>query len=119
MGVCSCCYHLDWRGGECLVDVRIPSSSVVLYRHRVSAAADPISNLVSMAVVPYDEEPEAADFKTAAWITEGGAYYAVALVGQVGTGIGALTEGIYRSWVKITATPEIPVLPSTNYLVIT
>lgn len=119
MGFYSCCYHLDWWGGECLVDVRIPSSSVVLYRHRVSAPSDPTSNLVSMAVMPYGVEPAAGDFKTAAWITEGGAYYAVALVGQTGTGIGPLTEGIYQSWVKITATPEIPVLPSTNYLVIT
>lgn len=101
------------------MDVRIPSSSVVLYRHRVSAPADPTGNLVSMAVMPYGEEPAAGDFKTAAWLTEGGAYYAVILVGQVGTGIGALTEGIYRSWVKITAIPEIPVLESTNYLVIT
>lgn len=101
------------------MDVRIPSSSVVLYRQQVTAATSPTANVVSMAVMPYDEEPEAADFKTAAWVTEGTSYYAVALIGQVGTGIGVLTEGIYKSWVKVTATPEIPVLPSTNYLVIT
>lgn len=101
------------------MDVRIPSSSVVLYRHQVSAAADPTSLLVSMAVMPYGVEPEPGDFKTAAWLTEGGTHYAVALLGQTGTGIGPLAEGIYRSWVKVTATPEIPVLSSTNYLVIT
>lgn len=101
------------------MDVRIPSSSVILYRQQVTAAEDPTSLLVSMAVMPYDEEPEAADFKTAAWITEGSSHYAVVLIGQVGTGIGVLTEGIYRSWVKVTDIPEIPVLPSTNYLVIT
>lgn len=101
------------------MDVRIPSSSVVLYRHQVTAAADPTANLVSMAVMPYGEEPEAADFSTAAWLTEAGKYYAVILIGQAGQGIGVLTEGIYRSWVKVTATPEAPVLESTNYLVIT
>lgn len=101
------------------MDVRIPSSSVVLYRQQVNAADDPTGLLVSMAVMPYGEEPEAADFKTAAWLTEGGKHYAVVLIGQIGTGIGPLTEGIYKSWVKVTDTPEVPVLESTNYLVIT
>lgn len=101
------------------MDVRVPSSSVVLYRHQVTAANDPTGNLVSMAVVPYDVDPGAADFKTAAWLIEGGKYYAVILIGQTATGIGPLVEGIYKSWVKVTATPEIPVLESTNYLVIT
>lgn len=100
-------------------DVRIPSSSVILYRHEVTAAEDPTSLPVSMAVMPYGEEPAAGDFKTAAWITENGRHHAVVLIGQVGTGIGVLTEGIYKSWVKVTDTPEIPVLESPNYLVIT
>ena len=100
-------------------DVRIPSSSIVRYRQSVNAADDPTGLLVSMAVKPYNEEPVAGDFKTAAWLTEDGRHYAVVLIGQVGTGIGVLGEGIYKSWVKITDTPEIPVLPSTNYLVIT
>jgi hypothetical protein len=100
-------------------DVRIPSSSIVLYRHEVEAAENPTSLPVSMAVKPYGEEPVAADFKVAAWLTEDGRYYAVILIGQTGTGIGPLTEGIYKSWVKITDTPEIPVLESVNYLVIT
>lgn len=100
-------------------DVRIPSSSVVLYRQEVHAAASPTALPVSMAVKPYGEEPEAADFKAAAWLTESGRYYAVILVGQVVTGLGVLTEGIYKTWVKVTATPEVPVLESVNYLVIT
>jgi hypothetical protein len=101
------------------VDVRIPSSSVVIYRHEVTAQDDPTSLPVSMAVMPYDEEPAAGDFKTAAWLTEGGKHYAAILIGQDGTGIGPLAEGIYKSWVKVTDTPEIPVLESVNYLVIT
>lgn len=101
------------------MDVRIPSSSIVLYRHEVTAQDDPTSLPVSMAVMPYGEEPEAADFKTAAWLTENERHYAVVLIGQVGSGIGALTEGIYKSWVKVTDTPEIPVLESVNFLVIT
>lgn len=101
------------------MDVRIPSSSVVLYRQQVNSADDPTSLPVSMAVMPFGEEPEAGDFRTAAWLTEGTTNYAVVLIGQVGTGIGVLPEGIYKSWVKVTGTPEIPVLESTNYLVIT
>lgn len=101
------------------MDVRIPSSSVVIYRQQVNAAEDPTELPVSMAVKPHDEEPEAADFKTAAWLSENGNYYAVILIGQTGTGVGALSEGIYKSWVKVTDIPEIPVLESTNYLVIT
>jgi hypothetical protein len=107
------------RGGERLVDVRIPSSSVVIYRHQVTAQDDPTLLPVSMAVMLYGEEPEAADFKTAAWLTENGKHYATILIGQTGTGIGPLVEGIYKSWVKVTDTPEIPVLESVNYLVIT
>lgn len=100
-------------------DVRIPSSSVILYRQEVNSAADPTGNLVSMAVKLYGQEPEAADFKTAAWLTEAGRHYAVILIGQTGSGLGVLTEGIYKTWVKVTATPEVPVLESLNYLVIT
>lgn len=100
-------------------DVRIASSSRVIYRHEITAAEDPTGLSVSMAVMPYGDEPEAADFKTAAWLTEGGRHFAIVLIGDPATGIGALVEGIYKSWVKITDIPEIPVLESTNYLVIT
>lgn len=100
-------------------DVRVPSSSKILYRQEVNAAEDPTSLLVSMAAKLYGEEPEAADFKTAAWLLENGRYYAVALLGDPVVGLGVLTEGIYKTWVKVTATPEIPVLESVNYLVIT
>lgn len=101
------------------MDVRIPSSSIVIYRHEVTAADNPTSLPVSMAVKPYGEEPVAGDFKTASWLLEGGRYYATVLIGQSGSGIGPLPEGIYKSWVKVTDTPEIPVLESVNYLVIT
>lgn len=100
-------------------DVRIPSSSVVIYRHQVSAADDPTSLPVSMAVMPHGEEPEAGDFRTAVWLTEDGKHFAAVLVGDPSSGIGVLTEGIYKSWVKVTDIPEVPVLESTNYLVIT
>lgn len=101
------------------MDVRIPSSSIVIYRQEIHAADDPTGLPVSMAVTPHDTEPEAADFRTAAWLTEDGRCYATVLIGQTGTGIGPLTEGIYKSWVKVTDVPEIPVLESVNYLVIT
>jgi hypothetical protein len=101
------------------MDTRVASSSIVIYRHQINRAQDPTSLPVSMAVMLYGVEPAAGDFKTAAWLTEGGRYYAVILIGQTGTGIGPLAEGIYKSWVKVTDTPEVPVLESPNYLVIT
>lgn len=100
-------------------DVRIPSSSRIYYRQQVKTATDPMALPVSMAAKVYDLEPDAADFKTATWVTEGGLWYAQVLVGEDGQGLGVLPEGIYKTWVKVTATPEVPVLESRNFLVIT
>lgn len=102
-----------------MTDVRIHSSSIVFYQHEITPEEDPTSKPVSMAVTLHGVDPEAADFKTAAWVTAGGRYFAVVLVNDPVTGIGQLAKGIYKSWVKVTDTPEVPVLESVNYLVIT
>lgn len=100
------------------MDLRIPSTSLQYVTMPITAASDPTSLLVSMAVMPRGEEPEAGDFKTASWAA-GQPYRCQVLIGPGSPGVGVLVEGTYRLWAKITATPEIPVLAATNYLVIT
>lgn len=82
----------------------------------VTTDPSPTSKLVSIAVKPRDTDPEVGDFKTAAWIP--GTTKAQVMVGP-GTAVGELAPGVYKLWTKVTATPEIPVLESTNCLVIT
>ena len=99
------------------MDIRIPSTSVQLVQMRINTTTDPTSNLVSMAVMPRGTEPEAGDFKTASWAA-GTPYKAQVLIGP-SSSVGVLAEGVYKMWTKVTAIPEIPVLESTNCLVIT
>ncbi|MEV0830873.1 MULTISPECIES: hypothetical protein [Streptosporangiaceae] len=60
---------------------------------------------VQMALVPYSIEPDTSDWKTAQW--DGG--YAKVKIGA-GSTVGALTEGTYGVWIRVTTTDEIPVL---------
>lgn len=99
------------------MDLRIPSGSLQYVTMPISSTSDPTSLLVSMAVMPRGVEPEAGNFKTAAWAS-GTPYRCQILIGP-GSTVGALTEGTYRLWAKVTAIPEIPVMASTNCLVIT
>lgn len=100
------------------MDLRIPSGSLQYVTMPITAAEDPTSLLVSMAVMPRGVEPEAGDFKTASW-AEGAPYRCQVLIGPGSPGVGELDEGTYRLWAKVTAIPEIPVMASTNCLVIT
>jgi hypothetical protein len=60
---------------------------------------------IEMAIVQDGQDPASGDWKPAAW--DGN--YAIVLVGPA-TSI-PLTRGVtYEVWVRITATPEIPVL---------
>lgn len=84
----------------------IPSSSVEYIKATVTGNYT-TSMAVVMAIVTADSEPVSADWKTAAWdVTD-----AKILIGT-GSAVGALVEGLYDVWVKITATPEIPVIRS-------
>jgi hypothetical protein len=62
---------------------------------------------VELAVVPDGQTPESGDWETGVWSDDG--RYAMALLG---TGDLALTPGTYDVYVRITSTPEIPVLLS-------
>lgn len=87
--------------------LNIPSLSVEYVRVPVSGPAGLTSLAVDMAVVPEGQDPDVGDWKTASWSDTGSE--ALVLVGPV-TDL-ALTKGVtYGVWVKITSSPEVPVL---------
>lgn len=54
-------------------------------------------------------------WSAAAWETDGSTYFARILVGGVGTlATVELAPGVYVAWVRVTATPERPVLRADN-----
>ena len=92
---------------------------------RISAREDgvvvnPTADTVEMAFTSAEAEPTSPDWKAAEWetntSTDPDTYWARCLVGPGGTV--ALTDGTYRVWVRITDSPEIPVLRS-GLLIIT
>lgn len=74
---------------------------------------DPTSDEVQLAFTreTYPQvQPGGSDWVTGSWETfPGPAYWAQALVGPANGGT-ALTVGTYLVWVKITDSPEVPVL---------
>lgn len=94
-----------------LVGVRVTSTTVA------GAAVDPTSYTVTVAVAPENTTPVSGDYKPAAWQTGSRGTFAVLLVGT-GSAVGVLTAGNYRLWAKVTASPETPVVKSTDRLVI-
>lgn len=84
----------------------IPSLSVEYVKVPVTGPTSLTSLTVQMAVVPQGQDPAGGDWKTAAWIGSS----AAVLIGT-GSTVGALTRGLtYGVWVKITSSPEVPVL---------
>lgn len=101
------------------MNLTISSLSKEYIRVAVSAkesgtAVDPTSDTVTMAFVTTDE-PVSGDFKTASWETDNGKYYARCLVGPGGTI--TLSDGLYSVWVKVTDSPEVPVLKAGTLMV--
>jgi len=78
---------------------------------------DPTSDTVQMAFV--NGEPTSGDWKTATWEADSSTnpttYYARCLVGPGGTV--TLSDGDYQVWVKITDSPEVPVLKAGRLVV--
>jgi len=98
------------------MDLRIPQSSKQYVYAPVTAASDPSSLPVSIAIVAVGVEPQAADFKTADW--EPGTAKARILVGPGSPVIGELAPGNYTVWVKVDGAVEDPVMKARNTLVI-
>ncbi|MCC6629960.1 MAG: hypothetical protein IT340_21495 [Chloroflexi bacterium] len=101
--------------------MRISALSLEYVRVRVAAteagaAVNPTSDTVVMAFVAEGAAPAGGDWKTAGWETDTttnpDTYYARCLVGP--SGAVTLTAGVYDVWVKVTDTPEAPVLRAGN-----
>lgn len=70
---------------------------------------NPTADTVQMAFVAAGTTPVSGDFKSAVWDTDAahGIYSAGCVVGPGGTT--TLSAGVYRVWVKVTDSPEIPI----------
>jgi hypothetical protein len=96
-----------------LVYVYVPVTDTIF-------AADPTADVVQAAFLPVGQNPAGGDWKAAGWTVVGGSrklFYAGCLVGP--GGVITLAAGIWQPWVKITDSPEIPVLPASGLLVVT
>jgi hypothetical protein len=78
-----------------------------------ATSGDPSTYPVQVAVVPADERPTDTDWHDATWTTSGSETFATLLVGPSGTVNPG--PGTFRTWVKLTATPEVPVIPSARF----
>jgi hypothetical protein len=85
----------------------------VTARSGTATSYDPTGDTVAMAFTPltYPEtSPASGSWVTGSWQTfPGPAYWAEALVGPANGGT-ALALGTYQVWVKVTDSPEVPVL---------
>lgn len=85
--------------------LKISSLSTEYVKVPVTGPSDVTSLTVQMAIVPDGQDPAGGDWKTATWISTS----ASILIGPATTL--PLAKGVsYGVWVKITSTPEIPVL---------
>ena len=104
---------------------QISTASLEYVRVQVSATAsgaavDPTGDTVNMAFLADADAPVSGDWKTASWetdtSTEPDTYWARCLIGTGGAV--ALTAGDYHVWVKVTDSPEVPVLRAGQLRVI-
>ena len=76
----------------------------------VSARYDPTSLPVEFAFVAEGVEPEEADWSPGGWRAVGEKPYVARILIGPGTNV-VLADGKYRAWLRIVATPEVPVRP--------
>ena len=93
-----------------LIYVRVPVQAT-----KAGVQYNPTADSVVMAFVPVGTVPASGDWKAATWEVENATaqvptYNARCLVGPGGTV--QLAQGSYVVWVKVTDSPEIPVLQS-------
>lgn len=89
--------------------VRIPVTA-----SKLGVPYDPTGDTVMMAFTLEGSGDGPTDFVTASWETAAGQFFALCLVGPAAT---QLPVGAYTAWVKITDSPEIPVLPSSSIVI--
>ncbi|WP_406325816.1 hypothetical protein OG784_12845 [Streptomyces sp. NBC_01617] len=78
-----------------------------------AGSGDPSAYPVQIALLADEERPTDEDWHNATWDTDGGETVAVLLVGPAGAVDPG--PGSYRTWVKITAAPEVPVIKSARF----
>lgn len=94
---------------------------VPVYARRAGADYDPTGDTVQFALTlrPSSQaadqynEPASGDWGTGSWETDGGINYALINVGPSGTvtwPASGTFPRFYQVWMKVTATPEVPVL---------
>ena len=83
----------------------------ILITTKAPAGYNPTGDTVAMAFTPLTyPETSPTSWLTGSWVTfPGPAYWAQALVGPAPGGT-ALSIGTYQTWVRITDSPEVPVL---------
>lgn len=92
--------------------LKIPRSSVEYVHVDVVGSGTLTALPVSMAILPEGQDPVSGDWKTAAWVGD----TAQVLVGP--SQVLDLAKGTYMVWVKVTSTPEIPVLQAGRMQII-
>lgn len=87
----------------------LPADTIEYVRNQVTSQADLTSLPVDIALMPANETPDNLDFVTAAWDP-----------GNITRWLypGDRDIGTYDYWVKITATPEIP-MRNTGIVILT
>ena len=83
----------------------IPSLSVEYVKVPIDGPPGFTELDVDMAIVPQGQDPAGGDWKSAAWVDSS----AAVLIGPA-TSLVLAKGGTYGIWVKITSSPEIPVL---------
>lgn len=82
---------------------------------KLGASFDPTADVVRLAFKPVGVAPVSGDFVTGFWETwANGVHYAGVLIGPGGTI--ALQLGSYTVFVKVTDSPEIPVMQAPGTL---
>lgn len=104
------------------MSVSISDLSTVFIKSRIvatknGAAYNPTGDVVEVAFKLPGVDPAGPDWHAASWETAGTAYYARLLVGPVGGLV--LAVGTYIMWIRITDSPEVPVLDAPGFVRIT
>lgn len=96
------------------MSVTISDLSTVFVKSRITATKNgldynPTGDTVEVAFKAPGTDPAAPDWHAGTWETAGtNVYYVRLLVGPVGGLV--LAAGTYRMWVRVTDSPEVPVI---------
>jgi hypothetical protein len=90
-------------------------SSEYLLTPVTAGAGDPAGYTVEIAVLEDGARPQSGDWHAAAWGVDDGRPVAMILIGP--GGVIDPGPGAYRTWVRIQAPPEVPVIKSPRFTI--